>query len=93
MSYGIALDIGTSGTRGHAVDLSTGKVLSTVVTDCHPLPGANVMDHLTFCINVGNDIAHRILMDTVNKVIRKLGIDLRSPRAYSLPIRCWHSRT
>lgn len=75
MSYGIALDIGTSGTRGHAIELETGKILSTVVTECHPLPGANVMDHLTFCINVGNDTAHRILMDTQNKVIDALGVD------------------
>ena len=83
-AYGIALDIGTSGTRAHAVDLSNGKILSTTVTDCHPLPGANVMDHLTFCINVGNDIAHRILMDTVNKVIRNLGIDLKKVERVSI---------
>ncbi|MBO5519893.1 MAG: methylamine methyltransferase corrinoid protein reductive activase [Candidatus Methanomethylophilus sp.] len=83
-AYGIALDIGTSGTRAHAVDLSSGKILSTAVTDCHPLPGANVMDHLTFCINVGNDIAHRILMDTVNKVIRNLGIDLKQVERVSI---------
>ena len=77
MNYGISLDIGTSGVRGHAVDLSSGRILSTVVTECHPLPGANVMDHLTFCITNGSDKAHRILMDTVNKVIRQMGIDLR----------------
>ena len=76
MSYGISLDIGTSGTRGHAVDLSNGKILSTAVTECHPLPGANIMDHLTFCINFGTDIAHKILMDTVNKLIAQLGVDL-----------------
>ena len=69
MSYGISLDIGTSGTRGHAVELETGKIISTSVTECHPLPGANIMDHLTFCINVGTDIAHKILIDTVNKLI------------------------
>ena len=84
MTYGIAIDIGTSGTRAHAVELSSGKVLSTVVTECHPLPGANVMDHLTFCINVGNDIAHRILMDTQNKVIRELGIDLHKVERVSI---------
>ena len=75
MTYGIAIDIGTSGSRAHAVDLSDGRIISTVTTECHPLPGANVMDHLTFCINVGNDVAHRILMDTENKVIDALGID------------------
>ncbi len=76
MRYGISLDIGTSGTRGHAVELETGKIISTVVTECHPLPGANIMDHLTFCINFGTDVAHKILMDTVNKLIARMGIDL-----------------
>ncbi|AIZ56405.1 methylamine methyltransferase corrinoid protein reductive activase [Candidatus Methanoplasma termitum] len=75
--YGISLDMGTSGTRAHAVDLSSGKILSTSVTECHPLPGANIMDHLTFCINVGTDLAHEIVIDTVNKVIKTLGIDLK----------------
>ena len=77
MNYGISLDMGTSGTRAHAVDLSTGKILSTSVTECHPLPGANIMDHLTFCINVGTGLAHDIVMDTVNKLIRTLDIDLK----------------
>jgi len=75
MTYGISLDIGTSGTRAHAVDLSDGKILSTAMTACHPLPGANIMDHLTFCINMGSDLAHNILMDTVNKVIKSLHVD------------------
>ncbi|MBO4569450.1 MAG: 4Fe-4S ferredoxin, partial [Candidatus Methanomethylophilaceae archaeon] len=84
MNYGISLDIGTSGTRGHAVDLDTGKILSTAVTECHPLPGANIMDHLTFCINVGTDIAHRILIDTANKVVSALDVDKNSVERVSI---------
>ena len=84
MKYGISLDMGTSGTRAHSVDLSDGKILSTSVTDCHPLPGANIMDHLTFCINIGTDIAHRIVMDTVNKVIRTLDVDLKKVERVSI---------
>lgn len=84
MSYGISLDMGTSGTRAHAVDMSDGKILSTSVTECHPLPGANIMDHLTFCINVGTDLAHNIVMDTVNKVIRTLDIDLKKVERVSI---------
>lgn len=84
MTYGISLDMGTSGTRAHAVDLSTGKILSTSVTECHPLPGANIMDHLTFCINVGTGLAHDIVMDTVNKVIRTLDIDLKKVEKVSI---------
>ena len=84
MSFGISLDIGTSGTRAHAVDLSDGRIISTAMTSCHPLPGANIMDHLTFCINVGSDLAHRILMDTVNKVISNLHINLRQVERVSI---------
>ncbi len=84
MRYGISLDMGTSGTRAHSVDLSDGKILSTSVTDCHPLPGANIMDHLTFCINVGTELAHKIVMDTVNKVIRTLDVDLKKVEKVSI---------
>jgi methylamine methyltransferase corrinoid protein reductive activase len=84
MSIGISLDIGTSGTRGHAVDLSNGKILSTSVTECHPLPGANIMDHLTFCINAGTETAHKILIDTVNKLIATLGVDLNKVERVSI---------
>ena len=41
--YGIAIDVGTSGTRMHAVDLESKKIISTAITVRHPVPGANVM--------------------------------------------------
>ncbi|MCL1904695.1 MAG: methylamine methyltransferase corrinoid protein reductive activase [Methanomassiliicoccaceae archaeon] len=82
--YGISLDIGTSGTRGHAVELSSGKILSTAITESHPLPGANIMDHLTFCIKMGKDLAHEILMRAVNQVIGSLGIDLNKVEKVSI---------
>ena len=84
MSYGISIDVGTSGSRCHAVDLDSGKIISTSVTECHPLPGANIMDHLTFCINVGTEMAHDILIDTENKLIRTLGIDLKQVEKVSI---------
>ena len=84
MTYGISMDIGTSGTRAHAVDLSDGKIVSTAMTSCHPLPGANIMDHLTFCINVGSGLAHDILIDTANKVIANLRIDLKQVERVSI---------
>ncbi|MCL2786034.1 MAG: methylamine methyltransferase corrinoid protein reductive activase [Methanomassiliicoccaceae archaeon] len=74
--YGISIDIGTSGTRAHAVELSSGRILSTAITESHPLPGANIMDHLTFCIKMGKDLAHQILISTANQVINNLGIEL-----------------
>ena len=51
---GIALDLGTSGFRAQAIDLEQdGQILSTAVTSRHPLPGANVIDHLHFALEIG----------------------------------------
>jgi methylamine methyltransferase corrinoid activation protein len=74
--YGISIDVGTSGTRMHAVDLESKQIISTAITMRHPVPGANVMDHLTFCINVDQNLAHQLLIDTANKLMKMLEIDL-----------------
>ncbi|HOK28133.1 MAG TPA: methylamine methyltransferase corrinoid protein reductive activase, partial [Methanomassiliicoccaceae archaeon] len=66
----------TSGIRMHAVDLESKQIISTAITVRHPVPGANVMDHLTFCIEVQQDLAHRLLIDTSNKLMKLLDIDL-----------------
>lgn len=84
MEYGISLDLGTSGFRAHAVDLKNKKIVSTSITECHPLPGANIMDHLTFSIRVGLDVAHGVAIDTVNKLIKTLRIDLKDVVRMSL---------
>ena len=76
--YGIALDIGTSGIRAQALDIENGKVISTAITLRHPLPGANVVDHLHFAIKVGRETAHNILIGAVNKVIKGLNINLEN---------------
>lgn len=75
-SYGVAIDIGTSGIRAQAIELSTSKIISTAITLRHPLPGANVMDHLHFAVEVSRDIAHSLVVDAVNKLLRSLDIDL-----------------
>ena len=76
MSYGIALDVGTSGYRTHLVDLSkNGQIVSTAITMRHPLPGANIMDHLHFWLENGADVGHRIITDTVDKLIESYGVD------------------
>ncbi len=76
--YGIALDLGTSGVRGQAVDLTTGEIVSTAITSQHPLPGGNVMDHLHFAVETSQEgfsaVAHGLMMDTVNKVVGALRI-------------------
>jgi methylamine methyltransferase corrinoid protein reductive activase len=73
---GVALDLGTSGFRGQALDLNqNGMIISTAVTTRHPLPGANVMDHLHFAIEMGLDRAHEVVVQAVNKVIDNLRIE------------------
>ena len=76
--YVIAVDIGTSGIRAQALTLETSKVISTVITIRHPLPGANVVDHLHYAIEVGKETTHKILINTINDVIKNLGIKLEN---------------
>jgi len=73
---GIALDLGTSGFRAQAID-EDGKVIATAISTRHPLPGANVMDHLHFCLEMGHEITHRLILNAVHKVIGSLPIDLK----------------
>ena len=73
---GIAIDFGTSGFRGQAIDLDqNGRIISTAVTTRHPLPGANVIDHLHFALEVGLDYAHQVVIHAANQVINNLRID------------------
>jgi methylamine methyltransferase corrinoid protein reductive activase len=73
---GIALDLGTSGFRGQAIDLDqNGRILCTAITTRHPFPGANVIDHLHFALEVGIDKAHEVIIHAVNKVLDNLAVD------------------
>jgi methylamine methyltransferase corrinoid protein reductive activase len=74
MQFGIALDLGTSGFRGQLVDLDKQEVLGTVITARHPLPGANVIDHLNFAIEVGVQGVHEIILNTINQMIEHLPV-------------------
>ncbi len=75
-NYGVALDLGTSGFRSHLVDLdNNGKILETAITVRHPLPGANIMDHLHYWMNAGSEIGHKIIMETVHNLISLYGKD------------------
>ncbi len=73
--YAIAMDIGTSGLRAQALRVEDNSTISTTVTLRHPIPGANVMDHLNFAVNVGRDAAHDLIMEAANKVVDQLGVD------------------
>lgn len=76
MRFGIALDIGTSGLRCQAVDLDTGETVGTAITEKHPIPGMNVIDHVNFAIKSGEDVANSLLIGTANNLFAELGIDL-----------------
>ncbi|WP_300608596.1 methylamine methyltransferase corrinoid protein reductive activase [Methanohalophilus sp.] len=73
--YGIALDLGTSGFRAQLIDLESKETIKTAITMRHPLPGGNVMDHLDFAIQVGEEIAHEIILDTIKEIINLFDID------------------
>ncbi|HPP44329.1 MAG TPA: 4Fe-4S ferredoxin, partial [Methanomassiliicoccaceae archaeon] len=78
MGHGVALDVGTSGYRTHLVDLSkNGKIVSTAITMRHPLPGANIMDHLHFWLENGAEVGHSIIMNTVSRLIELHGVPLK----------------
>ena len=68
----VAVDIGTSGIRGQLLDLDTGKVIRTCITSRNPIPGSNVMDHMSFAIDYGMDLAHEVLLSAVHKVVDSL---------------------
>lgn len=71
---GIAMDIGTSGLRAQAVDLSSQEIISTAITTRHPLPGANVIDHIHFALEIGVEAANRIIIQAVNRLISELHV-------------------
>lgn len=68
------MDLGTSGLRAQALDLSSGEVLSTVITTRHPLPGANVIDHIHFALELGVEVARDLMIQAVNQVIGQLRV-------------------
>ncbi|MBN1167204.1 MAG: methylamine methyltransferase corrinoid protein reductive activase [Methanospirillaceae archaeon] len=72
----IAMDLGTSGFRAQAIDSITSEILSTVITTRHPLPGANVIDHLHFSLEMGIDSAQSMIIHAVNRIIRDLPIQI-----------------
>jgi len=74
--YGIAIDIGTSGLRAQSIDLNQDKVLATAITMGHPVPGANVMDHLDFAIDMEKSMARNLILSSLNSLLERLRIDL-----------------
>ena len=76
MRYGIALDLGTSGFRCQAVELDSKKTVATAITERHPIPGMNVIDHVNYAIEVGEDLANGLMISAINNLFKELAIDL-----------------
>ena len=74
--YCIALDIGTSGLRCQAIDLDTMETLASSITQRHPIPGMNVIDHVNFAMKNGVESATGLLINTVNALFKTLNVDL-----------------
>lgn len=73
----IAMDLGTSGFRAQAIEISTGRKISTVITNGHPLPGANVIDHLHFALEIGVESTRRLILEAVSRVLSELKIKIQ----------------
>ncbi|PQV43344.1 methylamine methyltransferase corrinoid protein reductive activase [Methanohalophilus euhalobius] len=74
MKVGVAIDLGTSGFRAQKIDIENGEIHKTVITMNNPLPGANVMDHLDFAMNYGQDLAHELVIGAFRNILEELGI-------------------
>lgn len=72
----IAMDLGTSGFRAQALDLNSREIISTAITTRHPLPGANVIDHLHFALEMNVEVAGNVMMEAINKVLGRLRVPL-----------------
>lgn len=70
----IAMDLGSSGFRGQAIDLSNNEVIATAISTRHPLPGGNIIDHVHFALELGIKTASNIIIAAVNRIISALGI-------------------
>lgn len=76
LRLGIGFDLGTSGFRAQSIDLNTGEILSTAITLRHPVPGANVMDHLHFAVEISEDVANALMLDTISTLFEQLEVNL-----------------
>ena len=75
MRYGAAIDLGTSGYRAQKINLDTEEIQRTAITLRNPLPGANVMNHVDFAIQYGQDLAHGLSINAVKNLIQALDVE------------------
>jgi methylamine methyltransferase corrinoid protein reductive activase len=70
------MDLGTSGFRAQALDIANCQVVSTAITTRHPLPGANVIDHLHFALELSIKTARDLILKAINQLLQRLRVSL-----------------
>jgi len=78
------LDLGTSGFRCQAIELDTKKTVATAVTERHPIPGMNVIDHVNYAMNAGEDVANGLMIGAINNLFEELAIDMSKVEAIAV---------
>jgi len=82
--YCVALDIGTSGIRCQLLDAETSETLATSITVRHPIPGMNVIDHVNFAMKSGEDVANRLIINVVTRLLGSFDVDLSKVRTMAV---------
>ncbi|MCL1984065.1 MAG: methylamine methyltransferase corrinoid protein reductive activase, partial [Methanomassiliicoccaceae archaeon] len=65
------------GLRCQAIDLETKETISTAMTSRHPVPGMNVIDHVNFAMDTGQDVANDLMLRAINDLFGLLNVDLK----------------
>ena len=60
--------------------MANGETVATAITQRHPVPGMNVIDHVNFAIKSGEDVANGLIVGCINTLLGALGIDLSGVR-------------
>lgn len=82
--FAIAMDLGTSGFRAQAIELPSGDIAATAITLRHPLPGANIMDHLHFALELDTETVAAMMVRAINRVIGELQIPVEQVIRFAL---------
>ena len=62
--------------RCQLLDLDTGDTLGTAITERHPIPGMNVIDHVNYAMKAGEDVANGLIIETANNLFAQFDVDL-----------------
>ena len=80
VSYGLAIDVGTTTVAAYLCDITTGKVINTESMMNPQVPyGEDVMSRITYAMTneTGLDTMQKTLIDGLNEIIDKITTDVR----------------